>query len=121
MGLRDELQADIAEALNSDLADAVDTFTCTRKKLTGSNPATGEDTYTEINYSGRGVRGNYLEQRNLPIDYKSSDIRFLGLQNELTETPLIGDKLIFSDGGYSIISIQQDPAKVTWVLQIRKV
>ena len=31
MSLRDELQADIAEALNSDLADAVATFTCTRK------------------------------------------------------------------------------------------
>ena len=36
MGLRDELQADIAEALNSDLADAVATFTCTRKKLVSS-------------------------------------------------------------------------------------
>ncbi|MFA2866730.1 glutamate 5-kinase [Acinetobacter pittii] len=119
--MRAKIQSKLGKAFSTKLADAVDTFTCTRKKLTGSNPAKGEDTYTEINYSGRGVRGNYLEQRNLPIDYKSSDIRFLGLQNELTETPLIGDKLIFSDGGYSIISIQQDPAKVTWVLQIRKV
>ncbi|KCX62417.1 hypothetical protein J555_4132, partial [Acinetobacter baumannii 1146103] len=30
MGLRDEIQADIAEAFNEDLADAVQTFTCER-------------------------------------------------------------------------------------------
>ena len=30
MGLRDEIQADIAEAFNDDLADAVHTFTCER-------------------------------------------------------------------------------------------
>lgn len=123
MGMRDEIQQELGAAFDAvdELADAVATFTCTRKKLVSSNPATGEDTYTEYVYSGRGVRGNYLEQRNLPIDYRSSDIRFLGLQSEVTEIPIIGDKLIFSDGGYSIISIQQDPAKVSWVLQIRKV
>ena len=36
MGLRDEIQADIAEAFNNDLADAVHTFTCERiSKLIG--------------------------------------------------------------------------------------
>ncbi len=36
MGLRDEIQADIAEAFNDDLADAVHTFTCERiSKLIG--------------------------------------------------------------------------------------
>ncbi len=30
MSLRDEIQADIAEAFNDDLADAVHTFTCER-------------------------------------------------------------------------------------------
>ncbi|ELY3115101.1 glutamate 5-kinase, partial [Acinetobacter baumannii] len=30
MGLRDEIQADIAEAFNEDLADAVHSFTCDR-------------------------------------------------------------------------------------------
>lgn len=30
MGLREELQADLAEAFNEDLADAVHTFTCER-------------------------------------------------------------------------------------------
>ncbi len=30
MSLRDEIQADIAEAFNEDLADAVHTFTCDR-------------------------------------------------------------------------------------------
>ncbi|MCC8325035.1 glutamate 5-kinase, partial [Acinetobacter baumannii] len=30
MGLREEIQADIAEAFNDDLADAVHSFTCDR-------------------------------------------------------------------------------------------
>ncbi|MDV7480515.1 glutamate 5-kinase, partial [Acinetobacter baumannii] len=30
MGLHDEIQADIAEAFNEDLADAVHSFTCDR-------------------------------------------------------------------------------------------
>ncbi|MDU5862824.1 MAG: glutamate 5-kinase, partial [Acinetobacter sp.] len=30
MGLRDEIQADITEAFNDDLADAVHSFTCDR-------------------------------------------------------------------------------------------
>lgn len=123
MGMRDEIQTELAAAFDAEdeLRDAVDSFTCTRKILTGSNPATGIDEYDETNYSGRGVCGNYLQQRNLPIDYKSSDIRLLALQNEVSDIPLIGDKLNFSDGAYSIISIQKDPANVTWVLQIRKV
>ena len=37
MGLRDEIQADIAEAFNEDLADAVQTFTCDRVVSTNWN------------------------------------------------------------------------------------
>lgn len=38
MGLRDELQAEIAEAFDEDLADAVHTFTCERIVSTSWNP-----------------------------------------------------------------------------------
>ncbi|WP_119185644.1 glutamate 5-kinase [Acinetobacter baumannii] len=33
MGLRDEIQADIAEAFNEDLADAVHSFTCEQYEI----------------------------------------------------------------------------------------
>ena len=46
MGLRDELQADIAEAFNEDLADAVHTFTCERISKTNWDPKT--ETHVEV-------------------------------------------------------------------------
>lgn len=35
MGLRDELQADIAEAFDTDLADTITTFTCSKEIQSG--------------------------------------------------------------------------------------
>ncbi|MEI2556509.1 glutamate 5-kinase [Acinetobacter pittii] len=128
MGLRDELQADIAEALNSDLADAVDTFTCTRKKLTGSNPATGEDTYTEYVYSGRGVLfGSYLKDLVKPIDYRATDSKAVLMQNEVVSSdgalvePDVNDVWVIDGGNYRVVSYGKDPADATWVAQLRKV
>lgn len=128
MGLRDELQADIAEALNGDLADAVDSFTCTRKILTGSNPATGEDTYTEYVYSGRGVLfGSYLKDFVKPIDYRATDSKAVLLQNEVKDEadtlvePDVNDIWVIEGGKYRIVSYGQDPSNSCWFCQLRKI
>ncbi|WP_151834417.1 glutamate 5-kinase [Acinetobacter junii] len=128
MGLRDELQADIAEALNSDLADAVDSFTCTRKKLVSSNPATGEDTYTEYIYSGRGVLfGSYLKDLVKPTDYRATDSKALLLQNEVKDSagtlvePDVNDIWVIEGGNYRVVSYSQDPSSSVWTCQLRKV
>ncbi|AMX20175.1 hypothetical protein IEC338SC_3060 [Acinetobacter pittii] len=128
MGLRDELQADIAEALNSDLADAVDSFTCTRKLLTGSNPATGEDTYTEYIYGGRGVLfGSYLKDLVKPIDYRATDSKAVLLQNEVMDAagslvePDVNDIWVIGGGRYRVVSYGQDPSSSVWTAQLRKV
>ncbi|MFX5719017.1 glutamate 5-kinase [Acinetobacter baumannii] len=128
MGLRDELQADIAEALNSDLADAVATFTCTRKKLVSSNPATGEDTYTEYVYGGRGVLfGSYLKDLVKPIDYRATDSKAVLLQNEVKDAagtlvePDVNDIWDIEGGNYRIVSCGHDAADATWTVQLRKV
>lgn len=127
MGLRDELQADITEALNADLADAVDSFTCNRKTLTGSNPATGEDTYTEYVYSGRGVLfGSYLKDLVKPIDYRATDSKALLLQNEVRDAagtlvePDVNDIWIIEGGNYRVVSYGQDPSSSVWTAQLRK-
>lgn len=128
MGLRDELQADIAEALNGDLADVVDSFTCTRKKLTGSNPATGEDTYTEYVYSGRGVLfGSYLKDLVKPIDYRATDSKAVLLQNEVKDAagtlvePDVNDIWVIEGGKYRVVSYGKDPTDSCWFCQLRKV
>jgi hypothetical protein len=128
MGLRDELQADIAEAFNEDLADAVDSFTCTRKILVSSNPANGNDVYTDFLYSGRGVLfGSYLKDLVKPIDYRATDSKAVLLQNEVVSSdgelvePDVNDIWVIEGGNYRIVSYGKDPAYATWIAQLRKV
>lgn len=123
MGMRDELQEELAVAFNEDLADAVDSFTC--EKLIYSGEFDFEtQTYPVIgseSYSGRGVRGNYLRDMVKPIDYQATDAKAIVLQNELTGIPQIGDVWQFRDGGFEVKNISQDPTSSIWTCQLRKV
>ena len=122
MGLRDEITADIKEAFDTDLADAVKQFEAFRE-IKGE--ATEEDWLTNtvgtnsttLTYGGRGVFGGYSE---FEIDNESimaNDVNLTALQDEVTNTPKLDDVI----NGYQVIAVQQDPANVTWTLQLRKV
>ena len=123
MGMRDELQEELAAAFNEDLADAVDTFTCEKPIYSGefdfetqTYPVVGSESY-----SGRGVRGNYLRDMVKPIDYQATDAKAIVLQNELTGIPQIGDVWQFRDGGFEVKNIGQDTTSSIWTCQLRKV
>lgn len=123
MGMRDELQEELAVAFNEDLADAVDSFTCEKPIYSGefdfetqTYPIVGDESY-----SGRGVRGNYLRDMVKPIDYQTTDAKAIVLQNELTGIPQIGDVWQFRDGGFEVKNISQDPTGSIWTCQLRKV
>ena len=123
MGIKDDIQAEVAAAFSADLADAVDSFTCTKLIYSGefdfetqTYPVVGSESY-----SGRGVRGNYLRDMVKPIDYQTTDAKAIVLQNELTGTPQIGDVWQFSDGGFEVKNISQDPTSSIWTCQLRKV
>ncbi len=110
------------------LADAVDTFTCTRKLLTGSNPATGEDTYTEYVYGGRGVLfGSWAKDLVKPIDYRATDSKAVLLQNEVKDAagtlvePDVNDIWMIEGGNYRVVNCGHDAADATWTVQLRKV
>ena len=122
MGLRDDITADIKEAFNTDLADAV-------KPFTGSRTVQGEPSIediltntvgsnsTTINYSGRGVFGSYSEFEVDGEAIKANDVKLTALQSEITTRPQLDDLI----NGYQVVAVQQDPASVTWNLQLRKV
>ena len=123
MGMRDELQEELAAAFDEDLADAVDSFTCEKLIYSGefdfetqTYPVVGSESY-----SGRGVRGNYLRDMVKPIDYQATDAKAIVLQNELTGIPQIGDVWQFDDGGFEVKNISQDPTSSIWTCQLRKV
>ncbi|MGQ0788048.1 glutamate 5-kinase [Acinetobacter baumannii] len=126
--MRTKIQSKLGKAFSTKLADAVDTFTCTRKKLVSSNPATGEDTYTEYVYSGRGVLfGSYIKDLVKPIDYRATDSKAVLLQNEVKDMagtlvePDVNDIWVIEGGNYRIVSYGQDPSSSVWTAQLRKV
>ncbi|WP_213313851.1 glutamate 5-kinase [Acinetobacter baumannii] len=126
--MRTKIQSKLGKAFSTKLADAVATFTCTRKKLVSSNPATGEDAYAEYVYSGRGVLfGSYLKDLVKPIDYRATDSKAVLLQNEVKDAagtlvdPDVNDIWVIEGGNYRVVSYGKDPADATWIAQLRKV
>ena len=121
--IKNKIQAKVAQAFSTKLADAVNSFTCEKPIYSGefdfetqTYPVVGSESY-----SGRGVRGNYLRDMVKPIDYQTTDAKVIVLQNELTGIPQIGDVWQFADGGFEVKNISQDPTSSIWTCQIRKV
>ena len=122
--MRDELQAELAAAFNEDLANAVDSFTCTKPIYSGvfdfetqTYPIVGNESY-----SGRGVLfGSYQKDLVKPADYQAEDAKAIVLQNEVTAVPQIDDVWATSKGDFKVINIGADPASATYTVQLRKV
>lgn len=87
MGLRDEIQADIAEAFNEDLNDAVNLFTCS-KAIHSDEYDFSTQSYPIISYesySGKGVLfGSYKRDLVKPVGYQAEDAKAIVLQNEIS-------------------------------------
>lgn len=124
MGMRDELQEELAAAFDEDLADAVDSFTCEKLIYSGefdfetqTYPIAGDESY-----SGRGVLfGSYQKDLVKPTDYQAEDAKAIVLQNEVTRVPQIGDVWVTSKGDFKVINIGADPTNSIWTCQLRKV
>ena len=124
MGLREELQADIAEAFNEDLADAVSEFTCSKIIYSGDFDFVTQ-TYpvqSDNSYAGRGVLfGSYLKDMVKPVDYQVTDCKAVVLQNEVNGVPQINDVWVAAKGGFRIVNIGSDPVDAIYKVQLRKV
>ena len=120
MGMREEIQAEMAEAFSDPdgLADAVKPFAGGITIPGAWDPVTetGGDPVV-IAYAGRGVFGSFSSQLVDGIQILATDVRLLALQNETTGTPAVGHEL----NGMNVIGVEQDPASATWTLQLRRV
>ena len=124
MGIKDDIQAEVAAAFSADLADAVDTFTCEKPIYSGefdfetqTYPVVGSESY-----SGRGVLfGSYLKDMVKPTDYQVTDSKAIVLQNEATTVPQIDDIWVTNKGDFKVVNIGADPTDSVWICQLRKV
>lgn len=116
MGLNAEISTEIAQAFDTDLADAVKDFTGRRVILSDDDWAVNDtQVLSTINYSGRGVFTGFHAYE---IDNKTimqQDTKLICLQSELTEVPQIDDEI----NKMKIISISHDPAEVIFTIQLR--
>lgn len=115
MGMRDEVQADLKEAFDTDLADAVKAFTGSRTVDLSYDPVTDTRLTDAESYTGRGVFGNFSKSEIDNLNILVTDVRLLCLQSEVTDTPQNDDII----NGMRLIKVGKDPADATWVLQLR--
>lgn len=124
MGLRDDLQADLAEAFDDELSDAVTVFTGTR--TTASDTDSGIDDWmnppdtpsaSTLTYTGRGVFTDYSTYELNSDIINVTDVKLIVLQNEITAEPIADDKI----NGYSVVRVNRDPALATYEIQLRQV
>lgn len=122
--MKDKIQAKVAQAFSTKLADAVDTFTCEKLIYSGvfnyetqTYPVVGNESY-----SGRGVLfGSYLKDLVKPADYQAEDAKAIVLQNEVSGVPQIGDVWNTVKGDFEVKNIGSDPVSATYIIQLRKV
>jgi len=126
MGLRDEIQTDLAEAFDTDLADAVQPFTGEYLGPGVYDPVTEETTAQPVTYTGRGVLDNYDSRRIDNVNIKVGDVLLICLANETTDKPAIGHKvttielLTGEPAVYTIVNPGVDPAVAHYEIQMRK-
>lgn len=118
MGLRSDLQSDIAAAFDDDLADGVSTFVL-RKVTSTFNTATNSTSETTADTSSRGVFLRYRTRELKDSDIEPKTYYLIVLQNELAVIPEIDDLVIVESTIYKVFDIKKDPAKATWVIRCR--
>ena len=122
--MRDELQAELADAFATDLADAVHTFTCTLKATT---PIWDEENLkwtdgSSSSYSGSGILfGSYLKDYVKPTDYQIDDCKAVVLQNQVSDKPEINHVWVTAKGDFRVVNVGADPTDSIWMVQLRKV
>ena len=114
--MRNDIQQSIAEAMDSDLADAVEPFTATREVVGEYDPVSGTQPNTTETWAARWIRDTWSAEEIDGQHILAADQKRIVLQNETTWTPEPGD--IAND--FTVISVMQDGALATYELQLRR-
>lgn len=126
MGLRSDIQSDLAAAFDTDLVDAVSTFTGTYLGPGVFDPVSETTTAQPVAYTGRGVLDSYDSRRIDGLNILVGDLLLICLANEVTDKPDVGHQITVTDlitgqpAVYRIVSPGVDPAKAHYEIQLRK-
>lgn len=122
MGLREDLQTDLAEAFadDDDLGQAYASFTATRETAGEYKPGSGQSGSTTLTYTGQYWRGkwSFTELQTLNLD--SQDIKIGMLSNATEQKPKVDDRITLEDGTKArVVSVSPDPFEATYSVRLR--
>lgn len=126
MGLRSDIQSDLAAAFDTDLADAVSTFTGTYMGPGVWDPVNETSTAQPATYAGRGVLDSYDSRRIDNVNIKVGDVLLIALTNEVGDKVMVGHQITAPDlvtgeqAAYRVESVSADPAVAHVEVQLRK-
>lgn len=126
MGIRDELQTEVAAAFDTDLQDAVNEFTGSYKVRNVWDPVTETGSETQMNYTGRGVLARYKLRRIDGVNILHGDLKLTALVNEVTDKPAVGHFVTALDPitgvlqRYEVITAAADSAGAAYSIQLRR-
>ena len=128
MGMREDLQAELAEAFDSAdwLGDAVNAFVGSYVVAGEVDPVTEESTSQTVTYSGRGVLSGYSLNRIDGVNILHGDLKLTALTNEVTDKPAENhiitapDLVTGKQQSYKVVTVGTDAAKATYSIQLRR-
>ena len=126
MGMRDELQTEVAAAFDTDLQDAVNEFTGSYKVRSVWDPVTETGSETQVTYLGRGVLARYKLHRIDGVNILHGDLKLTALVNEVTDKPAVGHFVRAPDPitgvlqRYEVITAAADSAGAAYSIQLRR-
>ncbi|WP_049283184.1 hypothetical protein [Citrobacter braakii] len=126
MGIRDELQTEVAAAFDTDLQDAVKDFTGTYTVRGDWDPVTETGSETQVTYSGRGVLARYKLRRIDGVNILHGDLKLTALINEVTDRPAVGhfvtapEPITGVPQRYEVITAAVDSAGAAYSIQLRR-
>lgn len=115
-----EIVADLREAFETDLADAVVGVTITKYDTQSYDPLTGEPTQTLL--ASMTIPGIFTGQWQYEVfnaNVEPNDETLLILQDDTSFKPEIGNIITSNRGKTRIIEIKSDPMNVTYELRVR--
>ncbi|EOJ9253618.1 glutamate 5-kinase [Klebsiella michiganensis] len=126
MGIRDELQTEVAAAFDTDLQDAVNEFTGSYKVRSVWDPVTETGSETQVTYLGRGVLARCKLRRIDGVNILHGDLKLTALVNEVTDKPAVGHFVTAPDPitgvlqRYEVITAAADSAGAAYSIQLRR-
>ncbi|EMC3653674.1 glutamate 5-kinase [Citrobacter braakii] len=126
MGIRDELQTEVAAAFDTDLQDAVKDFTGTYTVRGDWDPVTETGDEMQVMYSGRGVMARYKLRRIDGVNILHGDLKLTALVNEVTDQPAVGhfvtapEPITGVPQRYEVITAAVDSAGAAYSIQLRR-